>query len=463
MLKKMDSHQILSKPKLGFSSSFREAFKIILSNHPTFISLIILFSFPLFASHTLLHPTFVQILKLLYHNDPFNPFVVHLIACPSNDTNCLSLQQSPITDDSFKVILSLRFLISTLLLSVLVFFLDLLNTIATVSISASLYGGNIPQMGFKEMLLQAKRVGLKGPLTTSLFAVLMASLTLLGMVALSTYMFFVPEGISFMSIDISIFTLIFGSMFVVLLAKYIEWSAVWNMGIVISILDKNQGYIAIEVAGFLSRGSRKLGFSLMLFFFVLKVVIGMPCLYSLWNEGKSCGVLGNVVTLSLNCVGNVVMWVVLMVYFYDCKREFLEKKIDLENNGRSIEQNIEWSAVWNMGIVISILYKNQGYIAIGVAAYLSRGSRKLGFSLILVFFALKVALGLPCLCALWNEGSCGVLGNVVSVSLSCVGNVVMWVVLTVYFYDCKRQFLEKKIDLENHGKATVAVQVHVQQ
>ncbi|XP_022150083.1 uncharacterized protein LOC111018347 [Momordica charantia] len=339
ILKKMDSHQILSKPKLGFSASFREAFKIILSNHPTFISLIILFSFPLFASHTLLHPTFVQILELLYRKDPFNPHVVHLIACRSTDTNCSSLQQSPSIDDSFEAILSLRFLISTLLLSVLVFFLDLLNTIATVSISASLYGGNSSQMGFKEMLLQAKRLGLKGPLTTYLFAVLLASLILLGLVALSTNMFFVTKGISFMSIDIFFISqlLFFGSMFVVLLAKYIEWSAVWNMGIVISILDKNQGYIAIGVAGFLSRGSRKLGFSLMLVFFVLKVVFGIPCLYSLWNEGKNCGVLGNVVTLSLNCMGNVVMWVVLMVYFYDCKREFLEKKIDLENNGKSTE------------------------------------------------------------------------------------------------------------------------------
>lgn len=183
-------------------------------------------------------------------------------------------------------------------------------------------------MGFKEMLVDVRKqvaARLRGSLATSLYALLFASLTLLGLVALSTNMFLMPKS-----------SLIFGTIFVFLLAKYIEWSAIWNMGMVISILDKNQGYIAIGVAAYLSRGSRKLGFSLMLVFFALKVAFGLPCFYALWNGG-SCGDLGNVVSVGLKCVGDIVMWVVLMVYFYDCKRQFLEKKIDLENNGKAIE------------------------------------------------------------------------------------------------------------------------------
>lgn len=205
-------------------------------------------------------------------------------------------------------------------------------------------------MGFKEMLVQVRKMvalKLRGSMETSLCSVLLASLTMLGLVALSTDFFYMTKDISFMSMTdiffiskVSIFTLFFGSLFVVLLGKYIEWSAVWNMGIVMSILDKNQGYIAIGVASYLSRGSRKLGFSLMMVFFVLKVVFGLPCLYALWNEG-SCGALGNVVFVSLNCVGNVVMWVVLMVYFYDCKREFLEKKVDLENNQKKAAEAVQ--------------------------------------------------------------------------------------------------------------------------
>ncbi|CAK9322592.1 unnamed protein product [Citrullus colocynthis] len=348
----MESHQILSKPKLGFSASFREAFKILF-NHPKFISLIIFFSFPLLASllahQILLHPTFIHLLKLLYHHDPFIPqSILIIIECKGPATNCIS-DATPSPIKTFNETLSQRFLISTLLFSAIIFFLDLLNTIATVSISAAIYGGNSP-MGFKEMLVQVRNMvasKLRGSMETSLCSVLLASLTTLGLVALSTDFFYMTKDISFMSMTdiffiskVSIFTLFFGSLFVVLLGKYIEWSAVWNMGIVISILDKNLGYIAIGVASYLSRGSRKLGFSLMMVFFVLKVVFGLPCLYALWNEG-SCGVLGNVVFVSLNCVGNVVMWVVLMVYFYDCKREFLEKKVDLENNQKKAAEAVQ--------------------------------------------------------------------------------------------------------------------------
>ncbi|KAA0053687.1 uncharacterized protein E5676_scaffold1119G00110 [Cucumis melo var. makuwa] len=325
----MDSHQILAKQKLGFSAALREAFKIFF-HCPNFISLVIIFSLPLFASllayHILLHPTFVQLLKLLSQENPFDPSQGYIIRCQLGDTtDCFSQRSSD--NYNFKETLSHRFLISTLLSSVLIFFLDLLSTISTVFISAAMYGGN-SQMDFKEMLVEVRKLlaaRLSGTMATSLYVLLIASLTLLGLVALSTNMFLMPKS-----------SFIFGPIFVILLAKYIEWSAIWNMGIVISILDKNHGYIAIGVAAYLSRDSRKLGFSLMLVFFALKVAFGLPCLYALWHEG-SCGALGNVVSVSFKCVGDIVMWVVLMVYFYDCKREFLEKKIDLENNGKAIE------------------------------------------------------------------------------------------------------------------------------
>ncbi|XP_038904923.1 uncharacterized protein LOC120091133 [Benincasa hispida] len=326
---KMDSHQILAKQKLGFSASLREAFKILF-DCPNFIFLIVVISFPLFAAllahHVLLHPTFLQLLKLLSQENPYDPSQRFIIRCQLDDgTDCFSQRSSD--NDNFTANLSHRFLISTLLSSTLIFFLDLLSTISTVSISAAIYGGN-SQMGFKKMLVEVRKLvatRLRGSMETSLYALLFASLTLLGLIALSTNMFLMPKS-----------SFIFGTIFVFLLTKYIEWSAIWNMGIVISILDKNQGYIAIGVAAYLSRGSRKLGFSLMLVFFALKVAFGLPCLYALWN-GRSCGALGNVVSVSLKCVGDIVMWVVLMVYFYDCKRQLLEKKMDLENNGKAIE------------------------------------------------------------------------------------------------------------------------------
>ncbi|XP_023521726.1 uncharacterized protein LOC111785557 [Cucurbita pepo subsp. pepo] len=325
----MENHQILAKSKLGFSASFREAFKILF-NHPNFISLVLISSFPLFASllahHILLHPTFIQLLKLLSEENPSDPSPRYIIRCRlDGSTACISQRSSD--DNNFKATLSHKFLISTLISSALIFFLDLLSTISTVSISAAIYGGN-SQMGFKQMLVEVRKrvaVRLRGSLATSLYALILASLTLLGLIALSTNMFLMPKS-----------SFIFGTIFVFLLTKFIEWSAIWNMGIVISILDKNHGYIAIGVAAYLSRGRRKLGLSLMLVFFALKVALGLPCLYALWNQG-SCGALGNVVSVSFKCVGDILMWIVLMVYFYDCKRQFLEKKIDLENNGKAIE------------------------------------------------------------------------------------------------------------------------------
>lgn len=171
---KMDSHQILAKQKLGFSASLREAFKILF-HCPNSISLIVVFSFPLFASllahHILLHPTFVQLLKLLSQENPFDPSQRYIIRCQLGDTTACFSQRSS-DNDNFKATFSHRFLISTFLSSALIFFLDLLSTISTVSISAAIYGGN-SQMGFKEMLVDVRKqvaARLRGSLATSLYA-----------------------------------------------------------------------------------------------------------------------------------------------------------------------------------------------------------------------------------------------------------------------------------------------------
>lgn len=76
-----------------------------------------------------------------------------------------------------------------------------------------------------------------------------------------------------------------------------------------------------------SRGSRKRGFLSMLVVFTWIIVLRLTSLYVGWQKGGL--VIGMVIPqVCLDCLGNVMKWVVFMIYFYDCKKRFLEKKFD---------------------------------------------------------------------------------------------------------------------------------------
>ncbi|KAL3723175.1 hypothetical protein ACJRO7_035365 [Eucalyptus globulus] len=129
------------------------------------------------------------------------------------------------------------------------------------------------------------------------------ALSLLGLLSLASNLYgsssyFGPAGFS---------KVLSGLLFVALFKKYTEWSAIWNVGFVISILEEKHGDIALGVAAYLSRGSRRKGFALML-----------------------AGLVATIMQVSLVCLGNVVKWSVFMVYYCDCKKRFLEKKIDVK-------------------------------------------------------------------------------------------------------------------------------------
>lgn len=103
--------------------------------------------------------------------------------------------------------------------------------------------------------------------------------------------------------------------------------------------------------------------------------------------------------------------------------------------------------------MMSVLEEKQGVIALGVSAYVSRGCRRRGLFLMLIFFVWRLALRLSCLYVGWSEGGSGIVVTTVQVSLVCFGNVLKWVAFMVYFYDCKKRFLEKKVDVEQGSAA----------
>ncbi|GMI70756.1 hypothetical protein like AT1G23850 [Hibiscus trionum] len=119
----------------------------------------------------------------------------------------------------------------------------------------------------------------------------------------------------------------------------------------------------------------------------------------------------------------------------------------------------EWSAGWNTALVISILEETFGIEAFQLSAYFGRGSTQRGLRLMLVFSVWEIVLRLPCLFGKCSERAGGMLFIYGSTSLICIGNLMKWIVLVVYFFDCKKRILEKKVD-EEVGRKDVGV-VHV--
>ncbi|CAN0924027.1 hypothetical protein LINGRAHAP2_LOCUS33914 [Linum grandiflorum] len=134
--------------------------------------------------------------------------------------------------------------------------------------------------------------------------------------------------------------------FVALMVKYMEWSAWWNVSVVVSIIQEEYGLDAFEVSanyGWRSKGSKKRGGVLMFVFFAWGVGMRVPCLLGGWDVEKGRGERVWFVLLgtALICMGNVMKWVVCGVYFFDCKRRIIEmKKIDHHGRGKEVEQSV---------------------------------------------------------------------------------------------------------------------------
>ncbi|EEF28058.1 hypothetical protein RCOM_0285850 [Ricinus communis] len=90
-----------------------------------------------------------------------------------------------------------------------------------------------------------------------------------------------------------------------------------------------------------------------------------------------------------------------------------------------------------------LLEKIYGAEAFALSAFFGRGNKRQGCLLMLVFFAWRLLLRLPCIATKCYDGGRGWF--LVQLGLFCIANVIKWVGCLVYFYDCKRQKLEKKV------------------
>ncbi|XP_044490641.1 uncharacterized protein LOC123214742 isoform X1 [Mangifera indica] len=199
--------------------------------------------------------------------------------------------------------------------------LDLFTMVLTIALASKVYSSEDRPLIDKPIYM-AK---LRGTFITSLYVLFWSTCTLLGLIWLVINSIFLTN-----FIYIVLFSVIYGAAFVALLMKYLEWSAQWNMAVVISILKEVKGVDALVLSGYLCRGTEKLGRILMLVFFAWGVCLRLPCLVFGYHEIGIGMVLQNV----FYSLGNVIKWMACMVYFYDCKKRVLEKKVE--------------GAVWNV-------------------------------------------------------------------------------------------------------------------
>ncbi|KAJ0037383.1 hypothetical protein Pint_23015 [Pistacia integerrima] len=307
-----ESKDIQKNQKLEVFGILKEAVTIPCKNI-NFLVFSIMISFPLFSFliyyESFLLKTLAQTSDILSTHSYSNynwPLPDHLITESMNK------------DIAYKLIqLGLLYLLPLHLL-------ELFTMLLTIDLASKIYSSEErPTMTLKEMIDKPIYIAKLGAaLITSVYVLILSTCTLLGLIWLVINYYILLRNLIYNVL----FAVIYGSAFVALLTKYLEWSAQWIMGIVISILEEIKGVEALALSAYFSRGNEKRGRVLMLVFFVWGVCLRLPCLVFGCYESGNGMVLQNV----FYSLGNLIKWVACMVYFYDCKKRILEKKIDEE-------------------------------------------------------------------------------------------------------------------------------------
>uniref|UniRef100_A0A803LJ62 Uncharacterized protein n=1 Tax=Chenopodium quinoa TaxID=63459 RepID=A0A803LJ62_CHEQI len=116
-----------------------------------------------------------------------------------------------------------------------------------------------------------------------------------------------------------------------LLYKYLEWSALWNMSMVISVMGEQTGIAAFGMSNYYGKHCKKIGFQLMPGFFVFGHVLRLLCLYARSYDENLADLWITCIVIVLVLVGNLVKWVAFLLYYYYCKQQIMGKKVDDHN------------------------------------------------------------------------------------------------------------------------------------
>ncbi|XP_059656044.1 uncharacterized protein LOC132303032 [Cornus florida] len=305
----MESNHVMLKERLKFSGILKEALSIPLRN-TNFIIFTLLTSLPLFCFmvlyEILFQRTLVQASEIL---DPaYDGYFDYNWPVPTY------------IEGRFSKKFVVNLIQMCFLYLVPLHLLELFNAILTVDLASKMHKG-VTKVTIREMVHKStKATRFRGPSITSMYVLFLSTCTLLGLTWLVINYYFISRNI--------FYGCFFVAAFIALLTKYLEWSAVWNMSIVISVVEGLYGTEALALSDHFSRRSRRDGLLFMLVFFVWGFGLRLPCLYVGCYKEVGGGVVAQV---GLFCVGNVMKWVVCMVYFFDCRNgTFINEGVETE-------------------------------------------------------------------------------------------------------------------------------------
>ncbi|KAF8040497.1 hypothetical protein BT93_B2658 [Corymbia citriodora subsp. variegata] len=336
----MGEERCFRRQELEFLDTLEAALKLYLHNF-SFIVFTLFTSIPLF---TLLIYYEIVVHKTLYEVSGFlseTPVHWYDLDEPRSESSATRL-----TRDTLPKIVQVF-----LLYLVPYHLLDLFSLVLTVDAASDLIDveEEEPPASLKHIALKAlRKARFRGPFITSLYVHSFSICTFIGLMwVVANHQVLLRVGFSYLFSNLYfsprrgyleevLLGLVHGVAFVALLAKYMDWSAEWNMGLVVSILEDSYGSEAMEVSAYLSKGNGKKGAFLMLVFFLWGLCLRLPCLYGKCSE-RNGGVLVISVVMGLVCVGNVLKWITCLLYFNECKKGVMEKKFD-EEEGKSVVQ-----------------------------------------------------------------------------------------------------------------------------
>lgn len=300
----MESNHTMLKQKLGFFDTLKQALSLIY-NTSYFILLTFLSSLPLFCFSVyyelLLQRTLVQISEFVRQQHPSN---YH------HNWQTLLHTAARMTDKFPYNLIQLGFLYVVPL-----HLLELCTAFVTVDLASTTLA---------EGKKKASKANFRGTLVTSIWVLFFSTCTILGSVWLASIYYVILNNLGYNC------KLYFGVLYraacMALLAKYLEWRSIWNMAIVVSILEDANGANALILSAHLSRGNERQGLLITLVFSLLGLALRWSGLYFKCYE-RGNGIFAQV---GLFCIVNVMKWVVYMVYFDDCKKRILKKKVDME-------------------------------------------------------------------------------------------------------------------------------------
>ncbi|XP_021742262.1 uncharacterized protein LOC110708438 [Chenopodium quinoa] len=342
-LKKLKSFEILKSALKIFTSNTKFMLFMILSILPLFVFMVF-YDIKLQKSISFLSSN-----PLLLHNYPMSITTMYAFNSSVNSTASASL-------DDYQVVLydgnelinttyfdqRREFFINTFQLSLFYLllypFLEFFSLSLTTKIASKVHAvEKLPTL--RELFHQ--KVNFGSSFITYLCVHLLSSATLLGLswIVLFHNLFFSGPSYSEQAINFWYLTVcvLQSVMFLALLYKYLDWSAFWNMGMVISCTEEQTGVAALGLSDYYGRHSKKTGFQLMLGFFIFGNVLRLPCLYAGLCNGSFAGVMITSIVIMSVSIGNLVKWIAFLLYFQYCKQQTMEKKVDDHKQGKTVK------------------------------------------------------------------------------------------------------------------------------